>query len=379
MRVFTTFLSVALALAGTAQFLAAAPDDQLSHKLSATDADAAWKELHAAMSPPPSPTAWHDAKPTDEERGKFFLPYVSAAQDKAKDFYTRFPTDGHEIAAREQELQLTQTAIQMGATNQQARAEEEEKGLLNDSNLGEADRFEIRRAQVERASEAKRSEGNVAVMAEFEKGVRVLQKEFTNNVGTAEMLFIIARNSEAPKAREVLKEIAANYVDQQLILEATAELKQLDSVGKPLNIQFTAVDGREVDMAKLKGKVVLVDFWATWCPPCVQEMPNVKATYQKLHSQGFEIVGISLDDDKSKLNAFVSARGLEWPQYYDGLQWHNKLARQYEIMSVPSMWLVDKKGVLRDIYGVAGLDRKVTKLLAENKSRRNGNPSPYFL
>lgn len=365
MRIFTEFLCVGLTLAGTAQLLSAVLGDLLSHKLSASDADAAWKEFHAAMTPPPQPAAWHDAKPTEEERSKFFLPFVSAVQDKAKDFYTRFPTNEHAIAAREQELQLTQVAIEMGATNQQARAEDAEKGLLNDPKLPEADRFEIRRAQVERASEAKRPQGDDAVLAEFEKGVHVLQKEFKNNVGTAEMLFVIARNSDPPKAREVLKEITNNFVDEQLIFQAASQLKQLDSVGKPVEFQFTATDGRAVDMAKLKGKVVLVDFWATWCPPCVQEMPNVKAAYDKLHSQGFEIVGIDLDDNKAKFDAFVSARGMEWPQYYDGLQWHNKLARQFVIASLPAMWLVDKKGVLRDVYGIAGLDRKVTKLLAE--------------
>jgi peroxiredoxin len=360
------FLGVSLALAGTTQFLVAAPDDQSSSKLSATQADAAWKELHEAMSPPPTPEAWRTTKPTDEEQKKFFVPFLSAGQAKAKDFYTRFPTDEHEIGAREMELQATQYLIQVGLTNQQARIEEEEKGLLSDSSLPPADRFEIRKSQVERASEAKRSEGDDAVMAEFEKGTRVLQKEFTNNVGTAEMLFVIARNSEPAKAREVLKEIAKNYVDEQLISQAASQYKQLESVGKPLTgIQFTAVDGREVDMNKLKGKVVLVDFWATWCPPCVREMPNVIATYQKLHSQGFEIVGISLDDSKSKLDDFTKSHGMEWPQFFDGLHWQNKFVQQYKIMAVPAMWLVDKKGVLRDIYGVAGLDRKVSKLLAE--------------
>jgi thiol-disulfide isomerase/thioredoxin len=365
MRAFKTFFSVGLALAGTAQFLVAAPDDLVSPKLSSTDADAAWKELHAAMSPPPAPEAWHTTKPTQEERNKLFVPFLTAGQGKAKDFYTRFPADEHEIGARELEMQMTQYLIQIGVTNQQARAEEEEKGLLGDPHLPPADRFQIRRSQVERTAEAKRSEGNDAVMAEFEKGTRVLQKEFTNNVGTAEMLFVIARNSEPAKAREVLQEITKNYVDEQLIFEASSQLKQLESVGMPLGIHFTAVDGSDVDIAKLKGKVVLVDFWATWCPPCVREVPNVKATYDKLHSQGFEIVGISLDDNKTKLNDFVKSHDMEWPQYFDGLHWQNKFVQQYKIMAVPAMWLVDKKGVLLDIYGIAGLDRKVTKLLAE--------------
>ncbi len=365
------FLSAGLALAGMAQFLAAAPDDLLSPNLSATEADAAWKELHEAMSPPSTPEAWKKTEPTQEERNKLFVPFLTAGQGKAKDFYSRFPADEHEVGARELEIQMTQyLTLKMGVTNQQARVEEEEKGLLNDPKLPQDDRFEIRRAQVERAAEAKRSEGNDAVMAEFEKGVRVLQKEFTNNVGTAKMLLVIARNSEPSHAHELLEELKTSalpdeYKHEQLIFEAASQLKQLDSVGTPLGIQFTSVDGSDVDLAKLKGKVVLVDFWATWCPPCVREVPNVKATYDKLHSKGFEIVGISLDDSKTKLNDFVKSHDMEWPQYFDGLHWQNKFVQQYKIAAVPAMWLVDKKGILRDINGVAGLDSKVTKLLAE--------------
>src|SRR6204780_1062417 len=70
---------------------------------------------------------------------------------------------------------------------------------------------------------------------------------------------------------------------------------------KPLDLKYTAVDGTKVDLATMRGKVVLVDFWATWCPPCRGEVPNVVAAYKKYHDKGFNIVGISLDQDKSAL------------------------------------------------------------------------------
>jgi len=120
-----------------------------------------------------------------------------------------------------------------------------------------------------------------------------------------------------------------------------------------------------VDLATLKGKVVMVDFWATWCGPCVGEVPNVKAAYKRLHANGFEIVGISLDSEKDKLENFVKENDMAWPQYFDGQGWTNKISMRYGINSIPAMWLVDKQGKLRDMNGRDGLEEKVQKLLAE--------------
>ncbi len=180
-----------------------------------------------------------------------------------------------------------------------------------------------------------------------------------------QMLLQVARSSEPSKARPILQEIADSTAPDEVKQEAAGEMKKLDAVGKPIDLQFTAVDGRAVDLTKLRGKVVLLDFWATWCGPCVGELPHVKEAYDKLHPQGFEIVGISLDKDKDKLTAFVGEHKMEWPQFFDGLYWQNKYAQQFGIESIPAMWLLDKKGILRDVNGRADLDGKVTKLLAE--------------
>lgn len=102
--------------------------------------------------------------------------------------------------------------------------------------------------------------------------------------------------------------------------------------------------GKTFSLSANKGKVVLIDFWATWCGPCVAELPNVLKAYEKHHAKGFEIIGISLDSDQKKLETFVKQKHMTWPQYFDGQGWQNKLAQQYGVNSIPATYLVDRQG-----------------------------------
>ena len=110
------------------------------------------------------------------------------------------------------------------------------------------------------------------------------------------------------------------------------------------DFQVTDLDGKPLSVASYKGKVVMIDFWATWCGPCIQELPNLMKAYEKYHGKGFEIIGISLDNEKEKLTTFIKEKNMTWPQYFDGKGWQSDLAAKYGVNSIPATYLLDKEG-----------------------------------
>jgi thiol-disulfide isomerase/thioredoxin len=200
------------------------------------------------------------------------------------------------------------------------------------------------------------------------------QKEFGVSTATTNNV-ILLRTFELSVAKKFADPARYNALLQQLAtdpLPAVAEManqqiavrKRLEDLKtKPIELQFTALDGTSVDLAKMRGKVVLIDFWATWCPDCVTEAPSVVDAYKKYHDQGFEIVGVSLDEDKAALLAFAQQNGMVWPQYFDGKKWNNDVSKSFDISSIPAMWLVDKKGLLVTKNGRDNLAGQVEILL----------------
>jgi thiol-disulfide isomerase/thioredoxin len=122
------------------------------------------------------------------------------------------------------------------------------------------------------------------------------------------------------------------------------KLRLLSLPGKPMEIKGDLLDGKPFDSKSLAGKVVLVDFWATWCGPCVAEIPNVREQYEKYHDKGFEVIGISLDEEKEKVDAFVTEHKIPWPIIYAGKGWEDPVAQFYGISGIPQLILIGRDG-----------------------------------
>jgi thiol-disulfide isomerase/thioredoxin len=148
------------------------------------------------------------------------------------------------------------------------------------------------------------------------------------------------------------------------IIEA---IKMSIGLGRPArNFNVKLLSGKTFTLSQQRGKVTLVIFWATWCDPCRAEMPMLKKYHDQLKDKGFEIMAVSLDSDISRVKKYIQGNKLEWKHACSGKVWDDSIVKRYKINSIPSHWLIDKKGFLRsfDLKGEE-LRRTIIYLLSE--------------
>ena len=154
--------------------------------------------------------------------------------------------------------------------------------------------------------------------------------------------------------------------NSELAKAAKAALTKARLVGTKLNLSFVDSEGRSVDLNQFAGKVVLIDFWASWCPDCAREMPEVQHVYNLFESKGFAILGVSLDRDRRAMDNYIAKHLIPWPQYFDGKGWKSDLVTKYSVQEIPEMWLINKEGILETTSAdVTQLASTVERMVAE--------------
>jgi len=177
------------------------------------------------------------------------------------------------------------------------------------------------------------------------------------------------QNLEGEKKTAMEERIVKEFPDSPYAGMILGERKQREAIGKPFELEFTdAIKDSQVSIKGLKGKVVVIDFWATWCGPCVAEMPNMKKLYAEYKDKGVEFIGVSLDQPKDQggldaLKKFVAENDIQWPQYYQGDYWNSAFSKGWGINAIPCVFVVDQDGNLYSVDARGKLDKMIPELL----------------
>lgn len=174
--------------------------------------------------------------------------------------------------------------------------------------------------------------------------------------------------------RERLGALPDDKVSQFAIESSEKALKRLGFLGNPLRVQASDLNGNTIDTAQFAGKVILVDFWATFCAPCLEELPNLRKTYAKYHDQGFEVVSIALDQERADLEMFLKENSIPWFVGYstdatrrgvDG----DPSAIACGVTRLPTTFLIDRQGRVAAMH-LRGdkLEQEVAKSLASESA-----------
>lgn len=197
-----------------------------------------------------------------------------------------------------------------------------------------------------------------------------------NNDGQQTIGFRVLRNTDGTLHNEILNEIRTDqpgafdgwtvpeytgrtisYQIENIIADAPEESFELSFKDK--------ISNREISISDLKGKVVVIDFWATWCGPCVQEIPQMMKLYDEYKDRGVEFIGISLDERSSTVKQFCEDKGMTWPQYCEeGKTWNTGFSRKWGISSIPTLFILDKNGALHSRNARGRLETLIPELLA---------------
>ncbi|MFN3405766.1 MAG: redoxin domain-containing protein [Cytophagaceae bacterium] len=238
---------------------------------------------------------------------------------------------------------------------------------------------EQRKMELEQKFETERKVNNATAMKELQEEYQLLQdntKQFVKSsvekalpgIAVFSMLFEPKdyRSQETylnfEEDYDFLVEVCRKLTDQipqsKYTKMYTAQIAQLQEMkekekhskvapGKPApEISLPSPEGETISLSSLRGKYVLIDFWASWCGPCRAENPNVVSVYKKYRDKGFEIYGVSLDNSKEAWVNAIKKDGILWPQVSDLKGWQSSIAPVYEVTGIPATFLLDKDGVI---------------------------------
>jgi len=324
------------------------------------DAAGDWKAI-LAMDAGPEGNA-----PTRDVAHQLMIAFFDKQEQALRAYIAAYPGDAHQVEAR---LRLSHLLAVRGELEAKPKAYEESVKILDtlaaDRTLPPGKQADVAYAritlymhQVPRPDATQRD----ALMS----GIRSFQKQFPadprNGVLYAEAATLYDPD---PKVKRELLSEALRYADDELKQRINDDFKRLDMLGKPLELKFDSVQGTPVDVADYRGKVVLVYFFANWSSPSVAGLGEVKRIAEAFSPAEFQVVGVSLDKSRESLTGLLGKYTINYPVSFDGKGWEGPVARSLGINSLPTVWLVDRKGNLRILNAIDNTEALIRQLLRE--------------
>jgi len=255
---------------------------------------------------------------------------------------------------------------QIGKTDEVGKEIDETLAKTKDASL------KVEGLYVKLQLKARKSQGNLEGLApDIEEFVKLAPKDQR----TPMLLNVLLQTTKDETKKAALEDrILKEFPDSPTASSIKGVRKQKEAIGKPFELEFTeATKGTTINMKGLKGKVVVLDFWATWCGPCIAEMPNMKKLYAEYKDKGVEFIGVSLDQPKEqggldKLKEYVAKNDIQWPQYYQGNYWNSEFSKGWGINSIPCVFVVDADGKLYSVEARGKLETMIPELLKKAKA-----------
>lgn len=331
------------------------PEDKLAEFQTADDL---WGHFQALARGP------HGKGTTPEERAKVFQEFVTDLRATAETFAHKYPTDPRRWEARLTADRLTQ---KMANAKPQAEVEKLYREAAAAADAPAEIKARARLGLIQMHREALKDDSPKDKVQAVDSEITAFASDFPKHDALPRLLTSRAtlwESRDRAKAMTILTELTRGE-NADVAREATAVLRFKNILRDPLPLKFTALDGSDFDMEKLRGKVVLVFFWATTNGASVAEIPAILAAQEKYRESGFEVVAISLDNNQDRLAGFVKDRGLTWPIHFDGKGNRNEISSSYALRTIPAMWLVNKKGFVAFTDARGELEDLVKKLVNE--------------
>jgi len=309
------------------------------------DAAGDWQQIEAMDASPP-PGDWK----TREEAQAGALEYLAKQEEGLRAFIAAYPDDAH---APDAKLRLAHLLATRADLKQDPRERREADALLDA--LEKEPAMRDRRADVEFARISIFMQRVDAISGTnrdtlLEKA-RAFAKSFPDDHRVAALLAEVASvfDDEPKTARALLAEARPTAKTPELQSRIDDDLKRLGLLGKPLEMQWTSVQGPRIDLEKLRGKVVMIYFFASWSAPSLYEMDWVKQLAGRAGPESLETLGICLDNDPVAVPGLLVDHDIPWPVCCDGRGWQGELVRSLGINALPELWIVDREGILRSI------------------------------